>query len=171
MTNKVSSKFANVMPTAIFGNLKPNQYFFMKKIFLFLAAGVISLSSCSSDSDGGSSARVTMTLDGVNKTYGSAERTTMDAGDGMTHVSYTLVNVDDPNETIIIEAYQNADDEGITDFMLYRGNNFDYMGGTPDFPWYSSITAHTDHKFNATFSGKLYPSGVTIANGKINLKY
>ena len=127
----------------------------MKKLFLFLAATTLALTSCSSDDDGGSAAQsFKFTINGTEKTFSSIVVNEDVEGD-YTLLTITALNTNNPSENISF--YVEKGDVG-ADVAW----NFDYTAGGVSYDNYNEgsnfnivITQNSNNRLKGTFSGIL----------------
>jgi hypothetical protein len=122
----------------------------MKKLFLFVSAIAlsVSLNSCSSDDDGGST--VSMKVDGVKKNF----KTTIYSFAGTTSVYGYTGNVDNPTEEVEFDLATGTGANKVTNFNYYTATS-DYTPVTLT----SNVTKNDAGSAKGTFSGTLEPFG------------
>ncbi|MDI1316340.1 hypothetical protein [Flavobacterium sp.] len=137
----------------------------MKKLFLFvsLIAVTVSLNSCSSDSDGGSS--MSLKVDGVKKNF----KTVIFSFGGTTSVYGYTGNVDTPTEEVEFDLATGTGAGKVTNFNYYTATT-DYTAVT----FTSNVTENSATSAKGTFSGTVEPFGagadVVITEGTFSGK-
>lgn len=119
----------------------------MKKLFLFVAAVAltVSLNSCSSDSDGGSS--MSMKVNGTKKTF----KTLAISFGGTTNVFGYIGSIDNPTEEVSFAIASGTGDK-VTGFT-YDNATDSYDATT----FTSNVTVNSSTKAKGTFSGTVEP--------------
>lgn len=151
----------------------------MKKIFLFVAALTLSLTSCSSDDNsggngGGGNSELKVTIDGVQKTFNTVV-VNKHVEDGWTELAVTATIDNDSSEIItfrVDEGEVGAD--AIWDFRYTKNG---------DYHWATSFSAvvqtNTNKKIKGTFMASVYstydeegqPIMVNLTNGSFDISY
>ena len=149
----------------------------MKKLFLFLAASTLALTSCSSDDDGGSSigGTITVTIDGQAKTFNTVVVNEEVYDDGYTELSVTGVIGTSTSEIITLIMEKGDLGSGAIYSFNYTKDGVSYF----DSGMSSNVTTNNDSKklignFSGTmssFSGSGEPINVVFTNGSFNVQY
>ena len=135
----------------------------MKKLLLFVSAIAltVSLNSCSSDSDGGSS--MSLKVDGVKKSF----KTVIYSFGGTTSVYGYTGNVDNPTAEVEFDLATGIGADKISNFFYYTATT-DYSEVTLT----SNVTTNTASSAAGTFSGTLEPFGagpdIVITEGRFS---
>jgi type 1 fimbria pilin len=136
----------------------------MKKLFLFVSAVAlsVSLNSCSSDSDGGSS--MSMKVNGVKKTF----KTTAVNFGGTTNVYGYIGNADNPTEEVSFALASGTGDK-------VTGFNYDNADGSFfDSTLTSDVTVNSATNAKGTFTGNIAnisgTSTLTVTEGTFSAK-
>ena len=153
----------------------------MKKLFLFLAASTLALSSCSSDDDGGSETnRITLTMNNQTKVFDVIEvvEEVHFGGSSEEYTELTVTGVISSNPTEFVEFYINKGDTGIDaiGFLSYINGAYEYLSEGPETTFTSNVTTNNNSKkLVGTMSGDIQgPAGgtiATIASGSFNIQY
>ena len=137
----------------------------MKKLLLFVSviALTVSLNSCSSDSDSGSS--MSLKVDGVKKNF----KTVIYSFGGTTSVYGYIGNVDTPTEEVEFDIATGTGANKISNFFYYTATT-DYSQVTLT----SDVTTNSATSAKGTFSGTLEPFGagldIVITEGRFSGK-
>lgn len=137
----------------------------MKKLFLFVSAVAltVSLNSCSSDSDGGSS--MSMKVNGVKKTF----KTEAFSFGGTTNVYGYIGDIDNPTEQVNFALASGTGDK-------VTGFSYDNADGSYDATTFTSnVTVNSATSAKGTFSGTVEPfigagADLTITEGTFSGK-
>ncbi len=155
----------------------------MKKLFLFLAASTLALTSCSSDDDSSSSigGTITVTIDGQAKTFNTVvvNEQVYDAGTADEYTDLTITGVIGTSTSEIITFSVEKGDVGAD--AIYQ------FGYTKDGMYYTSYygvlsanvtTNNSSKKLIGNFSGTLGSNSGTgevtdaiLTNGSFNIQY
>lgn len=151
----------------------------MKKLFLFLAASALALTSCSSDDDGGSSigGTITVTINGQAKTFNSivVNEQVFDAGTPNEYTDLTVTGTigSSTDEIIVFELEKGDLGANAIYFMTYTKNNNTYFG---DFS--ANVTTNNNSKvLKGNFSGTFFDNGgsgsneAVFTNGSFDIQY
>ena len=140
----------------------------MKKVLLFVAfaALTISLNSCSSDSDGGSS--LSFKVDGVSKSF----KTTVEESGGMVIVSGYTGSAEDPTETFSFSLPPEETGDVMDSPTYTDADGNVYFGYTGN----SNVTLNNGSNAKGTFSGTMTSfdpalTDITITQGNFNFSY
>ncbi len=149
----------------------------MKKLFLFLAASTLALTSCSKDDDGGSSigGTITVTIDGQAKTFNTVVVNEEVLNDGYTELSVTAAIGTSTSEIINFDMEKGDLGSDAIYSFTYTKDGVIYF--TSSFS--SNVTTNNDSKklvgnFSGTmtgFSGSGEPVNVVFTNGSFNVQY
>lgn len=149
----------------------------MKKLFLFLAASTLALTSCSNDDDSAPSigGTITVTIDGQAKTFNSVVVDEEVYEDGYTEL--TVTGAIGTSTTEIITFYLDKGDLGSN--AIYGFNYIKDGVGFFNTSISSNVTTNNDSKklignFSGTmsyFSGSGEPINVVFTNGSFNVQY
>ena len=152
----------------------------MKKLFLFLAASTLALTSCSSDDDGGSSigGTITVTIDGQAKTFNSVvvDEEVYDAGTADEYTDLTVTGVIGTSTNEIITFYLEKGDLGSNAiyYFYYTKNGVTYYSTGIS----SNVTTNNDSKkLIGNFSGTMSDvsgsgnNDAVFTNGSFNIQY
>jgi hypothetical protein len=148
----------------------------MKKLFLFLAASTLTLTSCSSDDDGGSSigGTITVTIDGQAKTFNSVVVDEEVYDDGYTELTVTGAIGTSTTEIITFNLDKGDLGSNAIYYFYYTKNGVTYYGTGIS----SNVTTNNDSKkLIGNFSGTMSDiSGggnddAVFTNGSFNIQY
>ncbi len=151
----------------------------MKKIFLFVAALTLSLTSCSSDDNsggngGGGNSELKVTIDGVQKTFNTVV-VNRQVQDGWTELTVTATIDNNPAEIITF----NVDEGEVGSDVIW---NFDYTKNG-EHHWATNFSAvvqtNANKKLKGTFMASVYstydeegqPIMVNLTNGSFDISY
>lgn len=153
----------------------------MKKLFLFLAASTLALTSCSSDDDSTPSigGTITVTIDGVAKTFNTVvvNEEVYDAGTVDEYTELTVTGVIGTNTNEIISFGLEKGDVGANAiyFFSYVKDGVSYYNTSVT----TNVTTNNDSKklignFSGTmtsFSGTGQNVDLVFTNGSFNIQY
>ncbi|PKP19280.1 MAG: hypothetical protein CVU07_00135 [Bacteroidetes bacterium HGW-Bacteroidetes-23] len=151
----------------------------MKKLFLFLAASTLALSSCSSDDDGGSNAQnFSFKANGAQKSFSTTTVTEQDYyGDGNIELLVSSFNPSTPSENISFRLPKG--DVGVDAVWM-----FSYKNGSKTYNYWGdnftiAIIENSNNRLKGTFTGNIlhynnvtdeYES-VTLSEGTFDFRY
>lgn len=149
----------------------------MKKIFLYLFAVSLALSSCSKDDTNSSaSKKITMTIGGQVKTFNTIS-VTEEVNDAGTVDEYTdlivLATNDAGTETISINLEKGATGTDVIYYFSYTDNDNDYYNTNT---FNTNVTVNDSSKnlkgtFSGTLQGPAMGTTITVTNGSFDIKY
>lgn len=149
----------------------------MKKLFLFLAASTLALTSCSSDDSDGAPQSFTVTVNGTAKTFNTIVVDEEVEGEDV-YLTVTALNPSNPNEFILFQTYEGDLGADAVYYFTYSSGGVTYnnYSGTSNFN--IVLTQNSNNRMKGTFSGTLsgYNSNfeeisVTTTNGAFDFGY
>lgn len=153
----------------------------MKKLFLFLAASTLALSSCSSDDDGGSQVNhITLTMNNQTKVFNivDVDEEVHFGGSSEEYTELTVTGIISSNPTEFVKFYINKGDTGIDaiSYLSYVNGSYDYYSDGTQTTFTSNVTTNNNSKkLVGTMSGDIQgpASGgiATISSGSFNIQY
>jgi hypothetical protein len=152
----------------------------MKKILLFVAVSVLTLSSCSSDDDkGGSTAdSITMKIGGVSKTFDHVVVNEQPDGEGDVYLTVSATVGSSASDIIVFDLYQgDLGAEAINNFS-YTTNGTVYSSGWGSTSFTTMVETNNGSKIKGNFTGTLEGMDsefntvtVDMTNGGFNIAY
>ncbi len=132
----------------------------MKKLFLFVAALTLSLTSCSSDDDkggnggGGGNSELKVTIDGVQKIFNTIDVNVYDQEDGYGNRTITASIDNNPSEIIVFSIVKGDTGSDALYNFKYEKNGTEYRPNNGGFLT-SIAQTNSNGRLKGTFIGKL----------------
>jgi hypothetical protein len=153
----------------------------MKKILLFVAVSVLTLSSCSSDDDNGGGSTVdsiTMKIGGVSKTFDHVVVNEQDEGEGDVYLTVSATIGSSASEIVVFDLYKgDLGAEAINNFS-YTTNGTLYTSGWGSTTFSTMVETNNGSKIKGNFTGTLEGMDsefntvtVDMTNGDFNIAY